>query len=115
MVSEIRNAVLLQGAEMESVRDAVVLLDQRAEALSSIRSRAESELDAIMTAFRAEILQNKTEHKSEVAACGEALKAELCVLVEQLQLKFIVVEGTIRTLTATTAAAASTVPSRQDP
>ena len=115
MVSEACNAVLLRGSEMEHVRNAIVLLDQRIEALSSVGSRAVAELDAIMTAFRAEILQNKTKHKSEVLACGEALKSELRVLVEQLQLKFLEDGGTIRTLTATVAAAASTVPSRQDP
>ena len=48
-------------------------------------------------------------------ACGEAIKVELRVLVEQLQLKFLDVEGTIRTLIATAATAASTVPSREDP
>ena len=82
MASETRNAVLLQGADLDGVRNAVVLLDQRLGAFSSIGGRAVAELDTIMTAFRAAFFQNKTDHKSEVVACGEALKAELRVLVE---------------------------------
>ena len=103
------------GAGTENMRNAVMLLDQRTATLGSVASCAVAELEAIMAAFRAEIMQNKTKHNSEVVACGEALKAELRVLVEQLQLKFLEVEGSIRTLTASAAAAASTVPSRRDP
>ena len=61
------------------------------------------------------MVQNKTDHKSEVVTFGEALKAELRVLVEQLQMKFLEVENTVRTLTAAAAVAATTVPSREDP
>ena len=68
---------MLQGAVTENVRNAVLLFEQRTDAPGSVGSHAVAELDAIMRAFRAEIVQNKTKHKSEVVACGEALKAEV--------------------------------------
>ena len=111
-VSEIRNAVLLQGADLEVARNAMVLLDQRTETLNNVGSRAVAELDAIMIAFRSEILQNKVDLNAEILSLGEVLKSELRVLVGQLQSKFLEVEGSIRTLTAATAAAA---PGQTDP
>ena len=110
-VSELRGAILMQGAELEAMRNGFALIEQRAEQVTQFGGKAVAELDAIMTAFRAEIVMNKSERVAE----GEALKGELRQLVEHLQAKFLEVEGAIRTLTATTAAAAATVPSRQDP
>ena len=108
-VSELRGAILMQGAELEAIRNGFVLIEQRTEQVTQF-GKAVAELDAIMTVFRAEIVLNKSERVAE----GEALKGELRQLVEHLQAK-LEVEGAIRTLTATAASAAATVPSRQDP
>ena len=110
-VSELRGAILMQGAELEAMRNGFALIEQRTEQVTQFGGKAVAELDAIMTAFRAEIVMNKSERVAE----GEALKGELRQLVEHLQAKFLEVEGAIRTLTATAAAAAATGPSRQDP
>ena len=87
------------------------MIEQRTEQVTQFGGKAVAELDAIMTAFRAEIVMNKSERVAE----GEALKGELRQLVEHLQAKFLEVEGAIRTLTATAAATAETGPSRRDP
>ena len=87
------------------------MIEQRTDQVTQFGGKAVAELDTIMTVFRAEIVLNKSERIAE----GEALKGELRQLVEHLQAKFLEVEGAMRTLTATTAAAAATVPSRQDP
>ena len=110
-VSELRGAILMQGAELEAMRNGFALIEQRTEQVTQFGGKAVAELDAIMTAFRAEIVMNKSERVAE----GEALKGELRQLVEHLQAKFLEVGGAIRTLTATAASAAATVPSRQDP
>ena len=60
LLSELRGAVFMQGADTESIRNAVMLLDQRTEALDSVGSRAVTELDAIMVAFHAEIVVSKS-------------------------------------------------------
>ena len=95
-VSELRSAVLMQGAELEAIRNGLALIEQRTEQVTQFGGKAVAELDAIMTSFRAEIVLNKAERIAE----GEARKGEL---------------GAIGTLTATAAAAAATGPSRQDP
>ena len=94
----------MQGAELEAIRNGFVLIEQRNEQVTQFGGKAVAELDAIMTAFRAEIVLNKSERVAE----GEALKGELRQLVEHLQAKFLEVEGAIRTLTATAASAAAT-------
>ena len=103
-VSELRGAILIQGAELEAMRNGFALIEQRTEQVTQFGGKAVAELDAIMTAFRAEIALNKSERVAE----GEALKGELRQLVEHLQAKFLEVEGAIRTLTATAASAAAT-------
>ena len=99
-VSELRSAVLMQGAELEAIRNGLALIEQRTEQVTQFGGKAVAELDAIMTSFRAEIVLNKSERIAE----GEALKGELRQLVVDLQAKFLEVEGAIRTLTATAAA-----------
>ena len=110
-VTELRGAILMQGAEQEAMRNGLALIEQRTEQVTQFGGKAVAELDAIMTSFRAEIVLNKSERIAE----GEALKGELRQLVVDLQAKFLEVEGAIGTLTATAAAAAATGPSRQDP
>ena len=110
-VTELRGAILMQGAELEAMRNGLALIEQRTEQVTQFGGKAVAELDAIMTAFRTELVMNKAERAAE----GEALKGELRQLVEHLQAKFMEVEGAIRTLTETAAAAAATGPSRRDP
>ena len=71
-VSELRGAILMQGAELEAIRNGFVLIEQRTEQVTQFGGKAVAELDAIMTAFRAEIVLNKSERVAE----GEALKGE---------------------------------------
>ena len=56
MVSDIRNAVILQGVDTVTIRNSVVPFNQRTDALGSVGGRAVTELDATMVAFRPEIV-----------------------------------------------------------
>ena len=79
-VSELRGAILMQGAEMEAICNAFVLIEQRAEQVTQFGGKAVAELDTIMAAFRTELVMNKAWRVGE----GEALKGELRQLVEHL-------------------------------
>ena len=111
IVYDLRSAFLAHTAELENLKNAVVMLEMRAGQLEQYSGKAVVELDAIMAAFRAELVQSRGDR----AADGEALKGELRQLVAAVQAKFLELEGAIGPLTATAAAAAAQGPSRQDP
>ena len=111
IVYDLRSAFLAHTAELENLKNAVVMLEMRAGQLEQYSGKAVVELDAIMAAFRAELVQSRGDR----AADGEALKGELRQRVAAVQAKFLELEGAIGTLTATAAAAAAQGPSRQDP
>ena len=73
MAHGLRGAILMQGAELEAMRNGFALLEQRAEQVTQFGGKAVAELDTIIAAFRAEIVMNKAERVAE----GEALKGEL--------------------------------------
>ena len=109
--SELRGAIVNGAVDVEAIRNGLALIEMRTEQVIQFGGKAVAELDAIMTSFRAEIVQNKSERIAE----GESLKGELRQLVVDLQAKFLEVEVAIRTLNVTAAAIAETEPSRQDP
>ena len=78
--------------------------------MEQLSGKAVGELDAIMQAFRAELVQSRAER----AADGEALKVELRQLVAAVQAKFQELEGSIGNLAATAAAAATAGPSKDE-
>ena len=51
-VSELRGAILMQGAELEAMRNGFALIEQRAEQVTQFGGKAVAELDAIVTARR---------------------------------------------------------------
>ena len=123
--TEIRSAVVSTAVETETLRNGIALLEMRTEQIGSVGNQAVHEIEKIMAAFRAEIILNKQERLAD----GEALKAELRVLVSSVQAKFdaidsaasaatasrLQVEESIRALKATAAAAASTARDVADP
>ena len=124
LAAELRGAIVHGAVDNEARRNGMALFDQRTEQIGSVGTRAVNEIETIMTAFRAELILSRDERLSD----GEALKAELRVLVAQVQAKFVEidtaaaataarleVESAARTLTATAAAAASTIHSEDDP
>ena len=123
--TEIRSAVVSTAVETETLRNGIALLEMRTEQIGSVGNQAVHEIEKIMAAFRAEIILNKQERLAD----GEALKAELRVLVSSVQAKFdaidsaasaatasrLQVEESIRALKATAAAAASAARDVADP
>ena len=87
--AELRNAVLMRSAELEKLRDGIVLMESARTRVHQFGSQAVAELDVLMGAFRQELVFNRSEH----TAAGEALKEELRVLTGQLQAKFLEVEA----------------------
>ena len=108
LAAELRGAIVNGAVDVEAIRNGLALIEMRTEQVSQFGGKAVAELDTIMTSFRAEIVQNKSERIAE----GESLKGELRQLVVDLQAKFLEVEVAIRTLNVTAAATAETEPSR---
>ena len=81
LVSENRGAVMVQGAELEQLRDAFIVLENAQTRVQQLGSQAVAELDVLMGAFRQEIVLSR----SEQTAAGEAFKEELRVLTGQLR------------------------------
>ena len=59
-VSEVRGAICMQDAKLETIRNGFAIIDKRAEHVPQFGSKTIAKLDAIMTAFRAEIIVNKS-------------------------------------------------------
>ena len=78
--SELRGAIVNGAVDVEAIRNGLALIEMRTEQVTQFGGKAVAELDAIMTSFRAEIVQNKSERIAE----GESLKGELRQLVVDL-------------------------------
>ena len=110
-VYDFKSALMTQSADMETFKNGVVQLEMRTDRLEQLSGKAVGELDSIMQAFRAELVQSRADRAAE----GEALKVELRQLVAAVQAKFQELEGSIGHIAATAAAATTAGPSRQDP
>ena len=62
-VSELRGAVLMQAGELTTLRDGLVLMEQRAAGITQFGGQAVAELDVLMQAFRAELVLRVAEGK----------------------------------------------------
>ena len=94
--TEIRSAVVSTAVETETLRNGIALLEMRTEQIGSVGNQAVHEIEKIMAAFRAEIILNKQERLAD----GEALKAELRVLVSSVQAKFDAIDNAAAAATA---------------
>ena len=94
--TEIRSAVVSTAVETETLRNGIALLEMRTEQIGSVGNQAVHEIEKIMAAFRAEIILNKQERLAD----GEALKAELRVLVSSVQAKFDAIDSAVAAATA---------------
>ena len=114
LITEVRNAVLLYGADPEVFRNGVTRLEQRTETLSGVGGRAVAELYVIMSAFRAELVLSKNEQQQARFQEAEALKGELRKLVARLEARFPAVDAAVGGVAARTEAIAAAT-ARQDP
>ena len=81
LAAELRGAIVHGAVDTAALRNRMALLEQRTEQIGSVGTRAVSEIETIMAAFRAVFIFSRDERLSD----GEALKAELRVLVAQVQ------------------------------
>ena len=108
LVYDFKSTFMTQSADLENFKNGVIQVELRTDRMEQLSGKAVGELDAIMQAFRAELVQSRAER----AADGEALKAELRQLVAAVQAKFQELEGSIGNLAATAAAAATAGPAK---
>ena len=78
-VSELRGAILMQGAELQAIRNAFVLIEQRTEQVTQFGGKAVAELDTIMAAFRTELVMNRGRRgpQGRASPAGRALPGEV--------------------------------------
>ena len=110
LVYDFKSTFMTQSADLENFKNGVIQVELRTDRMEQLSGKAVGELDAIMQAFRAELVQSRAER----AADGEALKVELRQLVAAVQAKFQELEGSIGNLAATAAAAATAGPSKDE-
>ena len=111
--TELRGAVLVQTCELTILRDGLVLMEQRATGMTQFGNQAVTELDAMMQAFRAELVLSKAEQQQLRFQEAEALKTELRGFVAQVEKSFAAVEAAVRNLEASPPAPAAVT--GQDP
>ena len=114
--AELRGAVLLQAAELQTLRDGLVLMEHCADRATQFGSQAVAELHMLMQAFRAELVLSKTEQQQLRFQEADALKTELREFVTQVEARFGTVEAAVGDFPAAPAtAASSTTSDGQDP
>ena len=91
LVYDLRSTFRAHTAELENLKNVVVMLEMRAEHLEQYSGKAVVELDAIMAAFRAELVQSRGDR----AADCEALKGELRQPAAAVPAKVLELEGAI--------------------
>ena len=87
-LADLRSAILIQSAELQTLRDGFIVMKGTQARVQQFGSQAVAELDVLMQAFRSELVLSK----SEQVATGQALKEELRLLTGHLQNKFLEVE-----------------------
>ena len=64
--AELRGAVLMQAGELTTLRDCLVLMEQRAAGITQFGGQAVAELDVLMQACRAELVLSKAEQQQQL-------------------------------------------------